>query len=69
MRIRLLFALIMAAAALPAQKIQINVGTAAPEGSPWHNILQKTREDWARISGGNIVMRIYPAACRATKSR
>ncbi len=39
----------------------INVGTAAPEGSPWHQILQKTRQDWARISGGKYTMRIYPS--------
>ncbi len=44
-----------------AQKIQINIGTAAPEGSPWHQILQKTREDWDRISGSRISMRIYPS--------
>ena len=41
--------------------MQINLGTAAPEGSPWHQILQKTREDWERISGGRIGMRIYPS--------
>jgi TRAP-type C4-dicarboxylate transport system substrate-binding protein len=53
--------LLIACSALFAQNIQINVGTAAPEGSPWHGILQKTREDWARISGGKISMRIYPS--------
>jgi TRAP-type C4-dicarboxylate transport system substrate-binding protein len=43
-----------------AQTIVINVGTVAPEGSPWHQILQRTREDWVKISGGKYNMRIYP---------
>ncbi|MFB3777798.1 MAG: TRAP transporter substrate-binding protein DctP [Bryobacteraceae bacterium] len=44
-----------------AQQVIINVGTAAPEGSPWHQILQRTREDWAKHSGGKYNMRIYPS--------
>jgi TRAP-type C4-dicarboxylate transport system substrate-binding protein len=39
--------------------IQINLGTVAPEGSPWHTILQRTRDDWSRISGKKISVRIY----------
>jgi TRAP-type C4-dicarboxylate transport system substrate-binding protein len=39
--------------------IQLNVGTVAPEGSPWHTILQRTRDDWSRISGKKITTRIY----------
>lgn len=61
MTIRLVAAVLLSVVALPAQKITINVGTAAPEGSPWHQILQKTREDWARLSGGQITMRVYPS--------
>jgi TRAP-type transport system periplasmic protein len=59
-RLRLPVALLTFCCALPAQKIQINVGTAAPEGSPWYQILQKTREDWDRISASRFAMRIYP---------
>ncbi|MGQ9635309.1 MAG: TRAP transporter substrate-binding protein [Bryobacteraceae bacterium] len=46
--------------AAESQSIVINVGTVAPEGSPWHQILQRTREDWMKISGGKFSMRIYP---------
>lgn len=46
--------------AVGAQTIVINVGTVAPEGSPWHQILQRTREDWVKLSGGKYNMRIYP---------
>ena len=55
--------IVLMGASLPAlaQKLQINLGTAAPEGSPWHKILQKTRGDWERTSGGRIGIRIYPS--------
>lgn len=47
------------AGAACGQKIQIKVGTAAPEGSPWHQILQRTREDWNKLSGGTVSLSIY----------
>jgi TRAP-type transport system periplasmic protein len=59
MKSRLPIVLLTVCSALCAQQIQINVGTSAPEGSPWHQILQKTREDWSRLSGGRFSMRIY----------
>jgi TRAP-type transport system periplasmic protein len=59
MKSRLLLVLLSACTALCAQQIQITVGTSAPEGSPWHQILLKTREDWTRLSGGKYSMRIY----------
>jgi TRAP-type transport system periplasmic protein len=50
-----------ASLALFGQKIQIDIGTAAPKGSAWHQILQKTSEDWKRILGDRFAMRIYPS--------
>lgn len=61
MRTKFFLVTLFAWSALFAQKLQVNVGTAAPEGSPWHEILQKTRQDWNRISGGNLTVRIYPS--------
>jgi TRAP-type C4-dicarboxylate transport system substrate-binding protein len=61
MRRRLLATLLLAVCPVMGQKIVLNVGTAAPEGSPWQQILQKTREDWNRISGGRFAMRIFPS--------
>ncbi len=40
--------------------IRINMGTVAPEGSPWHEVLQRMGQDWRRISGGKINFRIFP---------
>lgn len=41
--------------------LRINVGTVAPEGSPWHEILQQMGQDWEEISGGKVILRIYPS--------
>ena len=38
----------------------IKMGTLAPEGSVWHNVLRDMAEDWKEISDGRIRVRIYP---------
>jgi TRAP-type C4-dicarboxylate transport system substrate-binding protein len=35
------------------------MGTLAPEGSPWHQILQKMGEQWRNSSRGQVKLRIY----------
>jgi len=49
-------------ACLPAsgQRVLIKMGTVAPDGSPWHQILQQMGQDWRNISGGQVELRIYP---------
>jgi TRAP-type transport system periplasmic protein len=42
------------------QNVLIKMGTVAPEGSPWHQILQQIGQDWSKISGGKVTLRIYP---------
>lgn len=41
------------------EKVLIRMGTLAPQGSPWHDVLLQIREDWRKISGGSVDMRIY----------
>ena len=36
------------------------MGTGAPEGSPWHQILKAMGEKWKESSGGAVTLRIYP---------
>jgi TRAP-type C4-dicarboxylate transport system substrate-binding protein len=48
-----------AAPAGAADEHLIRVGTLAPQGSPWHDVLLQVREDWRRISGGAVNLRIY----------
>jgi TRAP-type C4-dicarboxylate transport system substrate-binding protein len=56
---RFLIAFLLAAATLPAQTI-IKLGTMVPKGSPWHDILLKMGEDWKKVSGGKVELKIYP---------
>ena len=37
----------------------IKMGTLAPEGSPWHQVLQRMGERWRNISGGAVRLNIY----------
>ncbi len=56
---RLLTALLLASAILPAQTV-IRMGTLVPKGSRWHEILLNMGEEWSKASGGKIELKIYP---------
>jgi len=36
------------------------MATIAPEGSSWHRVLLDMGEEWKKISGGKVALRIYP---------
>ena len=38
----------------------IKLATIAPEGSSWHRVLLDMGEEWKMVSGGAVVLRIYP---------
>ena len=40
--------------------LRINLGTVAPPNSAWHEILQQMQQDWTKISGGRVQLRVYP---------
>ena len=49
------------AAAVPLQgKITLRLGTIVPKGSAWHDTLLYLRQEWRRISDGEVDVRIYP---------
>lgn len=50
----------LAAAAQTASARTIKLGTLAPEGSAWHEIIRDMAESWGEASGGGIEFRIYP---------
>ncbi len=66
MMVRLIFQAVLlgllgaAACPISAQRVLIKMGTIAPDGSPWHQILQQMGQDWRTISGGAVTLRIYP---------
>ncbi len=56
---RIVLALLLASAILPAQTV-IRLGTIIPKDSPWHTILLNMGEEWKKASGGKIELKIYP---------
>jgi TRAP-type C4-dicarboxylate transport system substrate-binding protein len=42
-----------------AQQVQIKLGTLAPTGSTWHELLKELAERWSQASGGNVKLRVY----------
>ena len=56
----LLALMVLVATNLPAGAATIKLGTLAPEGSPWHEILIDMVEAWEQASGGTVKVRIYP---------
>jgi TRAP-type C4-dicarboxylate transport system substrate-binding protein len=57
-----LLALLAVFLAVPAQAAEtvVKMATLAPEGSSWYRVLQDMGEEWKKVSGGAVVLRIYP---------
>ena len=53
-----LFAFLLGAS--PASALTIKLGTLAPEGSPWYNIIRDMAQAWKEGTNGKIKVRIYP---------
>lgn len=51
-----------------AQNVVIKMGTVAPEGSVWHNVLAKMKQEMERISKGSVTVRIYPSGRQGDES-
>jgi TRAP-type C4-dicarboxylate transport system substrate-binding protein len=43
-----------------AQPVLVKMATLVPDGSSWHLILKETAEKWKTLSGGRVVVRLYP---------
>lgn len=52
-------ALALTATDASAKKVTLKLGTLAPDGSAWHNLLKEMAADWKKISGGKVNLRIY----------
>jgi TRAP-type C4-dicarboxylate transport system substrate-binding protein len=42
-----------------AGPIVVKLATIAPEGSSWHRVLLDMGEEWKKVSGGKVTLRIY----------
>jgi TRAP-type C4-dicarboxylate transport system substrate-binding protein len=52
--------LALAAAPAAGAGLAVKVGSVAPEGSPWHEVLLEMGAQWRQQSGGAITLRIFP---------
>jgi TRAP-type C4-dicarboxylate transport system substrate-binding protein len=51
---------LLAAVGAEAQTVVVKMATLVPDGSSWHQILKETAEKWRTLSGGRVVVRLYP---------
>jgi len=56
-----------ASPALAQQQVQIKLGTLAPSGSTWHELLKEMSEKWLAASGGTVKLRIYPGGTQGSE--
>jgi TRAP-type C4-dicarboxylate transport system substrate-binding protein len=40
-------------------QVTIKLGTLAPQGSSWHDLLKELGQRWEQVSGGKVKLRIY----------
>jgi TRAP-type C4-dicarboxylate transport system substrate-binding protein len=45
--------------AASAQEVKIKLGTVAPQGSTWHELLKDMAAQWKEASGGKVDLKIY----------
>ena len=50
----------LAAVPARAQPVVVKMATLVPDGSSWHQVLKETAEKWRTLSGGRVVVRLYP---------
>jgi TRAP-type C4-dicarboxylate transport system substrate-binding protein len=55
-----LIAIFGSARTASAKDVKIKLGTLAPEGSPWHNIIKRMGQRMKDMSGGKVTLAIYP---------
>jgi len=56
----LLLALTYPAAPAFSAPIVVKMATLVPEGSSWFEMLRDMGEEWKKVSGGQVTLRIYP---------
>src|SRR5690349_17699555 len=63
----LCLALAAQASTASAQEVVVKLGTLAPSGSTWHNLLKEMGERWAEASGGRVKLRIYAGGTQGSE--
>ncbi|HEX9052655.1 MAG TPA: TRAP transporter substrate-binding protein DctP [Anaeromyxobacter sp.] len=50
-----------------AEPVTIKLGTLAPQGSSWHDILKELAQRWEQVSGGQVKLRIYAGGAQGSE--
>jgi len=62
---------VLAAALAPAARAQapvtIKLGTLAPQGSTWYDLLKEMGQRWEEVSGGKVKLRIYAGGAQGSE--
>jgi TRAP-type C4-dicarboxylate transport system substrate-binding protein len=66
-KLALALALVALAPAASAQEVVVKLGTVAPNGSTWHNLLKEMGEKWSEASGGRVKLRIYAGGTQGSE--
>jgi TRAP-type C4-dicarboxylate transport system substrate-binding protein len=56
---RLALALVLAAGSASAQTVRIKLGTLAPQGSSWHQLLISMAAEFSKASDGKVELKVY----------
>ena len=59
-RSALLVSVLLAAGPVQAQNVVVKMATLVPDGSSWHLILKETADQWSKLSGGRVTVRLFP---------
>lgn len=63
-----IFAILLPVIAPAQRPIVVKMATLAPDGSPWHQVLQEIRQDWRDISKGKVRLIIYAGGTAGDES-
>ncbi len=63
----LLAALLAALAPSASAQVTIKLGTLAPAGSTWHEILKEMGQKWEAASGGQVKLRVYAGGAQGSE--
>jgi len=62
-----LAAVLAALAPAASAQVTIKLGTLAPQGSTWHDILKDLAQRWEQASGGQVKLRIYAGGAQGSE--
>jgi TRAP-type transport system periplasmic protein len=63
----LLAGLLAALASSARAQVTIKLGTLAPQGSSWHELLKELGQKWEEASGGQVKLRIYAGGTQGSE--